>query len=87
MNQDFDYTKSGGEALLEFDIDHVTLKKVKEMLGDNVDEINGETPLNQIYTLLFEELKVEAEFNNLGEALTSALQIDASQLPKPAENL
>lgn len=43
--------------------------------------------MNQIYSLLFEELKVEAEFNSLGEALTSALQVDINQLPKPAENL
>jgi len=37
--------------------------------------------------LLFEELKVDAEFSNLGEALTSAFQIDSSQLPKPYHNV
>lgn len=73
--------------MLEFDIDHVTMKKLKEMLADNVDEIEGFTPLHQIYTLLFEELKVEAEFNNLGEALTSALQVDPTQLPKLSESV
>ena len=30
---------------------------------------------------------MEAEFNNLGEALASALKIDISQLPKPATQL
>lgn len=29
LSEDFDYSKSGGEVLLEFDIDHVTLKKLK----------------------------------------------------------
>jgi len=38
--------------LLEFDIDHVTMKKIKEIAGDNVDQY-GETPPPQIASLLF----------------------------------
>lgn len=29
LSEDFDYSKSGGELLLEFDIDHLTMKKMK----------------------------------------------------------
>jgi uncharacterized lipoprotein YehR (DUF1307 family) len=51
LTENFDYSKSGGEVLVEFDIDHVTMKKLKDIIGDNVNE--GEsTPLNQLITLL-----------------------------------
>ena len=72
--------------MLEVDIDHVTMKKLKEIGGDNINEF-GETPPPQIMSLLFEELKIDAEFNNLGEAMTSALQIDLNELPKPCQPL
>ncbi len=36
LKESFSYEKSGGEILAEFDIDHVTLKKIKEIMGDNV---------------------------------------------------
>jgi hypothetical protein len=86
LSSDFDYSKSGGEIILEFDIDHTTMKKIKEILGDKIEDM-GYTPESQIMTLLFEELKLDAEFHNLGEALASAFQIEASELPKPGEQL
>ena len=71
---------------MEFDIDHVTMKKIKEMVADNLPT-DYPTELQMLYSLLFEELKVECEFGNLGEALTSTLQIPSSQLPQPAQHL
>lgn len=45
--------------MAEFDIDYVTLKKIKEIMGDNVFEAPQEqTPLHQLFMLLFEELKL-----------------------------
>lgn len=81
LKESFSYENSGGEVLVEFDIDNVTLKKVKEIMGDNVEQNGGPTPVPQIFALLFEELKLSIEFNNLGEALQSTFQI--SNLPTP----
>lgn len=81
LKESFSYENSGGEVLVEFDIDNVTLKKVKEIMGDNVEQNGGPTPVPQIFALLFEELKLTVEFNNLGEALQSTFQI--SNLPTP----
>ena len=55
-------------------------------MGDAIQE-GMETPLPQIFALLFEEVKMDAEFSNLGEALTSAFQVDPNELPKPAQSL
>lgn len=53
LKESFSYEKSGGEILAEFDIDYVTLKKIKEILGDNVVQEEEGTPLHQLLTLLF----------------------------------
>jgi hypothetical protein len=37
--------------------------------------------LPQLFSLLFEELKLSVEFNNLGEALQSLFQLDAFPTP------
>ena len=38
----------------------------------------------KLIPLLFEELKVQAEFNNLSEAMSQAMQVNTEQLPKPS---
>lgn len=81
LKESFSYENSGGEVLVELDIDNVTLKKIKEIMGDNVEQTGGPTAVPQIFALLFEELKTTVEFNNLGEALQSTFQI--SNLPTP----
>lgn len=86
LKESFSYDQSGGELLAQFDIDYVTLKKIKEILGDNVVEGEGlPTPPHQLFVLLFEELKLSVEFNNLGEALKSLFPIDS--LPTPFTQL
>jgi hypothetical protein len=81
LKESFAYEKSGGELLAEFDIDYVTLKKIKEIMGDNVSEGEQGTPLHQLLTLLFEEVRLSVEFNNLGEALQSVFQLDSFPTP------
>ena len=82
LKESFDYSKANGEINIEFDIDSVTLNKLKEIAADNLPEYQDTQP-GQILALLFEELKVEGEFENLGEALNSTFQADLSQAPKP----
>lgn len=43
------------------------------------------TPPHQLFVLLFEELRLSVEFNNLGEALKSLFPIDS--LPTPFTQL
>jgi hypothetical protein len=81
LKESFSYENSGGEILVEFDIDNVTLKKIKEIMGDHVEESEQSTPVPQIFSLLFEELKLSVEFNNLGEALQSTLQLNSFPTP------
>lgn len=47
-------------------------------MGDNVNEYEPQTPAGQLFSLLFEEMQVDAEFSNLAEALTSAFQISTN---------
>ena len=58
------------------------MKKLKEILGDNTNQDEEATPFNQLASLLLEEVKVSAEFNNLGEALASTFKVDVNELPK-----
>ena len=53
LTEEFAYDKSGGEVLLEFDVDQVTMKKMKEIAGDSADP-HIQTPPNQLFSLLFE---------------------------------
>lgn len=52
-----------------------------------MDEIEDLHPSIKYTPFCSKNLKVEAEFNNLGEALTSALQVDPTQLPKLSESV
>lgn len=56
-------------------------------MGDNVAVEEGSTPAKQIIMLLFEELRLSAEFNNLGEALSSTFQQNLSEIPTPATHV
>ena len=82
LTEQFNYAKSGGEVKMEVDIDQYTLKKIKDVIASTLVP-GGYTPGSQQMALLFEEVKIEAEFENLGEALSSALNVNTNQLPKP----
>jgi hypothetical protein len=43
--------------------------------------------MNVLLSLLFEEIKLSAEFTNLGEALSSTFNQDVSSFPKPYDSV
>jgi|LakMenE18May11ns_1017448.scaffolds.fasta_scaffold9841907_2 hypothetical protein len=55
LKETFAYSKSCGEILAEFDIDYVTLRMIKLIMGDNVNiEEGSSTAAGQLFALLFE---------------------------------
>lgn len=48
-------------------------------MGDNL-QADEETPLQQIFMFLFEEFKLQAEFENLGEAIEATFQQKATEV-------
>lgn len=57
LKKEFSYENSGGEILIELDVDNVTLIKLKEIMGDNIDSTK-QTPVEKLFFLFFEELKL-----------------------------
>lgn len=86
LKESFNYAQSSGEVLIEFDIDNTTLHKIREIMGDNVQE-DITTPPNQLFMLIFEELRLSATFTSLGEALSSTFQQDVSSFPTPSKHV
>lgn len=82
LKESFDYNSASGEIQVEVDIDSFTMKKIKDIIGDNLDPHSITDP-PAILALLFEEFKLEAEFANLGEAIESVFHMDLNQFPKP----